>query len=112
MQPLRVANVSRIGPERCARELLAAVPAIMRFIRQEMRGHRQRPLTVPQFRSLVFLNMHEDASLSAVAEHVGLSLPAASRLVELLVKRGFIERRARSNDRRSVALTLTGRGRT
>jgi DNA-binding MarR family transcriptional regulator len=43
---------------------------------------------------------------------VGLSLPAASRLVELLVKRGFIERRARSNDRRSVALTLTGRGRT
>ena len=110
MQPLRTTTVERPSPKRCARELLASAPAVMRFIRCQMRGHRQAQLTVPQFRALVILSHVGDASLSALAEHLGLSRPAASRLVEGLVRRGLLQRRPQAGDRRCVVLRLTRRG--
>jgi DNA-binding MarR family transcriptional regulator len=94
----------------CARELLAAAPAVMRFIRREMRRHRQAGLTVPQFRALIFVSHTDGASVSAVAEHLGLSVPAASRMVTVLVKRGLMKRQSPSHDRRRVSLSLTRRG--
>ncbi len=95
----------------CAREILATIPLVMRFLRGQMRHHRGRELTVPQFRALIFTNTMPAATLSDLAEHVGLSLPAASRLVGGLVRRGLLARRARPDNRRCVALTLTARGR-
>jgi DNA-binding MarR family transcriptional regulator len=83
----------------------------MHFIRYQMRRHRQAGLSVPQFRALIYLSHNENASLSDIAEHLGLSLPATSRMVELLVKRGWMRRRSRSSDRRCICLSLTGRGR-
>jgi DNA-binding MarR family transcriptional regulator len=108
---LRHATVDGIAARRCAAGLLASVPAVMRFIRQEMRAHRQAQLSVPQFRALVFVSLSDEPSLSAMAEHLGLSLPAASRLVDLLVKRGLMGRRVDVADRRRVSLSLTARGR-
>jgi len=84
----------------------------MRFIRAQMHVHRRVELSVPQFRALVFVSRHEDGSLSALAEQLGLSLPATSRMVQVLVQRGLLERAAGSGDRRCVALSLTARGRT
>ena len=92
--------------------MLAGVPAVMRFIRHEMRLHRQAELTVPHFRALIFVSQSENASLSEMAEHLGLSLPATSRMVELLVRRGWMRRQARSSDRRCISLSLTERGKT
>jgi DNA-binding MarR family transcriptional regulator len=112
MQRLPTATNGRAPADRCARGVLIGVPAVMRFMRSQMRRHRQAELTVPQFRALVFASQNHDASLSAMAEHLGLSLPAASRMVDLLVKRGLMKRQARSGDRRSVSLSLTGRGST
>jgi DNA-binding MarR family transcriptional regulator len=110
MQRLQSATIRRVSPDLCAKELLIGVPVIMRFIRHQMRGHRQAELTVPQFRTLVFLSHSEDSSLSATAEHLGLSLPATSRMVDLLVRRGLMERRPQAADRRRVSLSLTHRG--
>lgn len=112
VQQLQPATISGASPEGCARELLGAVPMIMRFIRSEMRRHRQMELSVPQFRALIFVNQHEEPSLSELAEHVGLSLPAASRMVDLLVRRGLMQREARPENRRSISLSLTGQGKT
>ena len=53
----------------------------MRLVRQEMRNHAAPRLTVPQLRALLYLKRHPDASLSAVAEHLGISvglLPTAA----------------------------------
>jgi DNA-binding MarR family transcriptional regulator len=94
----------------CARQLLAAVPLVMRFLRTQMRQHRHAGLTVPQFRALIFVNTVPAATLSELAEHVGLSVPAASRLVGVLVRRGLLTRRVRPENRRCVALGLTARG--
>ncbi len=115
MQQLRYANVSNGGGADavgCARQLLAAGPLIMRFLREQMRQRRHAGLTVPQFRALIFAHTLPAATLSDMAEHLGLSLPAASRLVAGLVRRGLLTRRARPENRRCVALRLTTRGET
>lgn len=112
MQLLQQTTIRSITPERCAREVLAGIPAVMDFIRQQMRQHRRPELTVPQFRTLVFLSHHDCSSLSEVAEHVGISLSSMSRMVDLLVKRGLLERGTKAGDRRRVSLQLTRRGKS
>lgn len=110
MKSLQGASDSSASPGRCADEVLTGVPAAMRYIRQEMRDHRGAPLSVPQFRALIFANVHAGPSLSALAEHLGLSLPTASRLADQLVRRGLLQRQRAASDRRRVSLTLTARG--
>ncbi len=110
MQQLQPANDGPVSADGCARELLAGAPAAMRFIREHMRRNRQAELTVPHFRALLFVGHRADASLSEMAEHLGLSLPAASRMVDVLVQRRLLQRRPHSGDRRCVSLALTSRG--
>jgi DNA-binding MarR family transcriptional regulator len=97
-------------PEECARELLDVVPLVMRDIRSQMRSRRATDLTVPQFRTLVFVNNNTGASLSEVAEHMGITLPSTSKLVDDLIKKGMMRRREHSVDRRRVSLAVTPRG--
>jgi DNA-binding MarR family transcriptional regulator len=96
----------------CARTLMEVVPQVMRIIRTEMRQHRAADLSVPQFRTLGFLSRQPGASLSAVAEHIGLTLPAMSTLVDGLVERNLVARGSALDDRRRIALTLTKQGQT
>jgi DNA-binding MarR family transcriptional regulator len=96
--------------ESCAREVLATVPVVMRFIRDQVRRGRVTGLSLPQFRALTFLDRVKDSSLSAVAGHLGLTLPAVSRLINGLVAGGLVRRQTVSTNRRQVALTLTAKG--
>lgn len=94
----------------CAREVLDVVPAVLRPIRQQMRSHRAAGLSIPQFRSLCFVERYDGASLSMVAEHLDLSLPTVSRMISGLVQRGYMQRKNSEDDRRHVALSLRARG--
>jgi MarR family transcriptional regulator for hemolysin len=96
--------------EQCAREVLDVIPLVMRVIRGQFRKHGTLELSVPQFRALHFLSQHRGASLSEVAEYIGLMLPSMSTLVDGLVTRNFAVRRTSPNDRRRMTLTLTERG--
>jgi DNA-binding MarR family transcriptional regulator len=96
--------------EACARELLETVPVVMRFIRDQVRQRRAARLSLPQFRSLIFLHRVRNSSLSAVAEHLGLSLPAMSRLINGLVMSELVRRQSVVANRRQIALTLTEQG--
>jgi DNA-binding MarR family transcriptional regulator len=96
--------------EKSARELLEVVPIIMQDIRSEMRSRRSPDLTVPQFRTLAFVNRNEGSSLLDVAHHMGLTPPSTSRLVDGLTARGMMAREDHPADRRRVRLTVTGRG--
>jgi DNA-binding MarR family transcriptional regulator len=100
-----------VSPEECARQLLEAVPLVMRAIRAEMRSHRGGDLSVPQFRALIYLNRHEGASLSDVAEHLGLTLPSMSKMINGLVIRDLVARGMDPGDRRRVILSPTSGGR-
>lgn len=102
----------RSSIDECAREVLDTVPPVMRVIRSELRRHGARELSVPQFRTLNFLSRNKGASLSEVAEHIGLTLPSMSTLIDGLVTRNFAVRRTHPDDRRRMTLELTDRGQT
>lgn len=100
------------GPDECAHEVLDVVPLAMRIIRKQLRQHSAQLLSVPQFRTLLFIDSNKGASLSEVADHIGLTLPSMSALVDGLVTRSFVIRTTHQDDRRRVDLTLTERGET
>jgi DNA-binding MarR family transcriptional regulator len=110
MQQLQQTTLRADSAEGCAAELLETVPAMMRFIRAQMRQHRRSDLSVPQFRALVFVSRNSGTSLTAVADFLALSLPATSRLVEGLVRRDLIDRLIPPDNRRQVALSVNAHG--
>ncbi len=63
-----------------------------------------------QFRTLAFVDANRGASLSEAAGHIGLSLPAMSRLVDSLVREELLTRSAHGADRRRICLALTPAG--
>jgi DNA-binding MarR family transcriptional regulator len=109
MQQLSYASNSATAAD-CAREVLEVVPAVMRPLRQQMRSHRAEGLSVPQFRSLCGVERYDGASLSAVADHLDLSLPTVSRMVNGLVQRGYLQRKSSEDDRRHMRLSIRPRG--
>ncbi len=101
----------RVSAQDTAQAVLDVVPAVMRTIRTEMRTHRGCDINVPQFRTLGYLNRYSGVSLSQLAEHIGLTLPSMSKLVDGLVARKLVSRQVYTGDRRRVTLALTARGR-
>ncbi len=82
----------------------------MRRIRAEMRLRTMPGLSVPQYRTLFYLRAHRGATLSAVADFLGLTRPTTSKLIQRLVNQKIIARRVGA-DRRSISLSLTSQGR-
>jgi DNA-binding MarR family transcriptional regulator len=94
-----------------ARDILETVPLVMRFIRDQIRQRCAPGLSLPQFRTLTFLDRAQNSSLSVLAGHLRLTSPATSRLVNALVNAGLVQRHPVATNRRQVALMLTKRGR-
>ena len=94
-----------------AQQVLEVVPLVMRTIRAKLRRHRTADINVPQFRALAYINRNEGASLSDLADHIGLTLPSMSKLIDGLVSRKLVNRTAHSSDRRRMCLSLTAQGR-
>ena len=91
----------------CARELMDTAPQIVQSIRIEMRRSRGGDLSIPQFRTLRFIQKNPDTSLSGLAENLGLTLPSVSKLVDGLVKQELVIRQESMVDRRRLTLILT-----
>jgi DNA-binding MarR family transcriptional regulator len=70
-------------------------------------------LSFTQIKSLCALEADgEERSVKALADSLGVSLPAMSRAVDGLFERGFVEREEDSTDRRMKRVRLTVAGRT
>jgi DNA-binding MarR family transcriptional regulator len=105
-------SISGTSADACAGEILEVIPAIMRAIRTQMRGHSEALPSVVHFRALAYVNRNAGAAdVSGVAAHIGLMLPAASKLVQALLTRGYVERSADPGDRRRAVLRPTAKGR-
>lgn len=112
MQSLQSAIINAPpDPYACAQEVFDTVPMVMRIIRKYMRRHRSG-LTVAQLRTVYCVSISPNCSLSDVADFIGLSLPAMSRMVDGLVEKGYLDRRTCPDDRRHVRLSLTPQGAT
>ena len=90
---------------------METVPLVMRFIRADMRARGSyEELSVPQFRTLTFLDKNPGASLSELADHLGVTRATASANTERLVQRSFVDRGDHPEERRRVVLKLTAAG--
>ena len=96
--------------DEAAEAILETVPLIMRTIRREMRSQSGPEMSIPSFRTLTYLNHHQGASLSEVAEHMGLTPPSVCKMIDGLVSRGLVQRVTSPDDRRRVELALTPAG--
>ena len=105
-----MSTVAAAPEEEAARAVLETVPLVMRAIRARMRERRPEAISVPQFRALVYIRRHPGTDLSAVADQVGTSLPAASELVARLVRQQLVVRETDPASRRRIRLTLSPSG--
>lgn len=96
--------------EECAMRILDTIPLIMRTIGDIMHQRHAAELSFSQFRAMMLIKEHPGASLSRIAELLGASLSAASKLIDSLVERGYLSRQVLPEDRRRMALTLTDGG--
>jgi DNA-binding MarR family transcriptional regulator len=106
----RVAATPATLAGKCAQAIMETVPPVMRAIREEVRRQGAPHLSIPQLRTLEYLHHRPGACLFHLAEHLGVSRPTASNLVERLVRRGMLTRVADPQERRRVVLTLTPSG--
>ena len=95
----------------CARELLEVVPLASRWARAAVR-RREPSWSLPQLMAMGFVRMNPDASLSDLANHLGVGLPTASTLVSRLVSVDQMDRRDDPAERRRALLRLTTKGET
>jgi DNA-binding MarR family transcriptional regulator len=96
--------------EECAAKVMETIPLVMRFIRREMRAHNAGFLSIPQLRSLAFINRNPGASLSDLADHLGVTSATASATTERLVQRNLVQRDNHPQERRRIVLNLTDDG--
>jgi DNA-binding MarR family transcriptional regulator len=75
-----------------------------------MRRRSGEVISVPQFRALAFVHRHPGVSLAGVAEHLGVTPPTASTVVDRLVRARLLVRTADPRERRRVSLALTPSG--
>lgn len=94
----------------CARQVLDAVPLLMREIRSEMRQSAPAALSVPSFRALIFAHVKPGGSLTELAAHLGVTLPTASVAVDKLNARGLMLAPREGGGQRRRTLYLSAQG--
>lgn len=105
--------MSNIQSERdqLAESLTRLVKGIMAFSEGESLNYlAEEDLTFTQIRTLLLASSGEPLGISQVAESLGLSITAASRGVDSLVRLGLLARRTSEEDRRAKIVTITDKG--
>lgn len=71
---------------------------------------RQKDITVDQWLLVENLYKHKKTTHNELARNTSKDITTISRIIELLVKKGLVQREADSTDRRKVYLQLTPAG--
>jgi DNA-binding MarR family transcriptional regulator len=102
-----------VSPKELAGELLELWSHLMRGSSQQMFAILgELDLTMTQVKTLGMLDdCVEEVSVKELSERLGLSLPATSRTVDGLLRRGLLSRQEDLEDRRIKRVRLTDQGR-
>jgi DNA-binding MarR family transcriptional regulator len=92
-----------------ARTITGAARAVARLAKQVELALAPLDLSLPQYRVLALLGEGSTAS-SVLARRLAVSPPSVTAVVDGLVGRGLVERRADPEDRRRLTLLLTREG--
>lgn len=90
---------------------LDVIPRAMKILRAEMRKEAKHYLSVPQFRILANVNRGMK-TINEISTHQGVSQPAMSKMIEILVQKGLLLRESNPQDRRCCVLKMTSEGKS
>ncbi len=93
-----------------AKKLLEVLPMVMGGVGREMRKRQVLEVSMPQFRALMTIRFHPEIPMSGIAKHLDITLSSASKLIDGLVDRGWVQRAESSDDRRKTLLSLSQAG--
>jgi DNA-binding MarR family transcriptional regulator len=93
-----------------AKHVMDVLPPVMGIIRSEMRLAAKGVFTIPQFRALNRISKQPQTNRE-LAEWMGVAPPTMSRMIDSLVKKGYLEKTRDSSDLRQQTLALTQQGR-
>ncbi len=98
--------------ERLVQEIRDVRDCMMRASPPRDRGGpwMELDLTIGQIRAIFCLDGPSPLSMSALAQRLGITLPAATYVVDRLVRAGFVARQESPSDRRFVDCFLTEQG--
>jgi DNA-binding MarR family transcriptional regulator len=100
---------NRTSSRETAQALLQVVMLVMQSVAAELRGSR-RYLEPTQMGSLMRIAVGP-CTMTELARHKAVSLPTISKSVNMLVRRGWVERAIDTQDRRQTLVRLTPAGR-
>jgi DNA-binding MarR family transcriptional regulator len=108
-----ISRVSAADRETLSREMAALAKYLLRTANMgTFNAIAELDLSFTQIKALCALEMDgEERSVKALADSLGVSLPAMSRAVDGLFERGFVHREEDSADRRMKRVGLTDTGR-
>lgn len=96
---------------RFAQEVSKLMPAIMReFLKRQAKEITRGSLTLPQLLILDTLKEKGSMRMGELAEFLGVSMAAATGIVERLVHNGLSARAGSPGDRRVVNISITAKG--
>jgi DNA-binding MarR family transcriptional regulator len=103
---------TNVSPKVLAEELLELWHHLMRGSSKELYGLlSELDLSMAHIKTLHTLHDSPgDLSVKDVAERLGISLPGASRVVDTLLRRGYLSRREDEQDRRIKRVDITDEG--
>jgi DNA-binding MarR family transcriptional regulator len=103
----------QVSSRKLAAELLELWHHLMRGSSEQMYALiAELDVSITQMKSLhVLVDNGSEVSVKELSDRLGLSLPGASRMVDALLRRGWLERREDPNDRRMKRVGITAQGR-
>jgi DNA-binding MarR family transcriptional regulator len=103
----------QVSARRLAAELLSLFHSVMKGGNEQLYAlFDELDLTITQLKTLHALDACvAEVSVKELAERLGMSLPGASRTVDGLLRRGWLERREDEQDRRMKRVRITDAGR-
>jgi DNA-binding MarR family transcriptional regulator len=105
--------VKHVSSKKLAAELLELWHHLMRGSSQQMYELiAELDISITQMKTLhVLADTGAEVSVKELSDRLGLSLPGASRIVDTLMRRGWLERREDPDDRRMKRVGITADGR-
>ena len=103
----------QVSSRKLAAELLELWHHLMRGSSQQMYALiAELDVSITHMKTLhVLADGGSDLSVKELSDRLGLSLPGASRIVDALMRRGWLERREDPDDRRMKRVRITDEGR-
>lgn len=107
-------NNARVHLEDFAEKLSRILPVLIReFARRQSNELYQGKITMQQFVALGYLSYRhakEGSTMGEIAKALFVTMPAATGVIDRLIRAGYCERAADASDRRIIRIKITSKG--